>query len=621
MRCVSLILVSLPVFAQTVTFNRDIAPIVFRYCAPCHHNGESAPFPLLTYQDVRKRAKQIVLVTGRGYMPPWLPSPGFGEFIGEGRLSEGDLQRIADWVKLGASEGSPGDLPPAPQFAEGWQMGQPNLIVQTAEPYRVPAAGSDLFRNFVLPIHLSATRYVSGIELRPGNKRLVHHANIWIDHRQTLRSRDHQDGQPGFPGMDVSSETRSDAFAPDSHFLFWKPGSVLRHEPADMNWVLDPGSDLILNMHLQPSGREETLQPSVGLYFSSQPPKRHPMLVQLEHDGAIDIPPGSTQFVVSDRLTLPVDVEVLAIYPHAHYLGKRVEAWATLPDTSRRWLIKIEDWDLNWQAVYVYKNPVALPRGTVVEMRVSYDNSASNPRNPNHVPVRVRAGPRSADEMGHVWLQLLPTSLEKHDPRYLLQEAVMLRRLEKYPDDFVAHCNLGSLLEMSAEYQEAMAHFERALRIAPASATARTGLGGAYLGSGRLDESVREFKAALRNDPLHRNARWNLAQALMKKGDPNSAADELEALLRSNPDDFDAHVSVGTVYFFQHRYDAALPHYRQAVRLRPSDVESRVNLGGLLAVRGDLAGAIQEFEEALKLDPNHRSAREYLGRARAALKQ
>ena len=335
MKEIALWLAALPLLAEPVTFNKHIAPLIFQYCAPCHRPGEAAPFPLLTYQDVRKHASQIVSVTERRYMPPWLPEPGYGDFAGERRLSVDQLRLIAEWVKAGAIEGNSADLPPQLHFTEGWQIGPPDLVVQMPKPYRLPAGGSDVFRNFVVPVNLNETRYVRAIELRPGNKRVVHHANIWIDRRQSLRRRDGEDGQPGFPGMEnVSTEARSDSFDPDSHFLFWKPGTVVEPEPDDMSWRLDPGTDLILNLHLQPSGKEETIEPVIGFYFAAKAPRLHPMLVQLEDDGAIDIQPGARDFAVTDRLTLPVDAELLAIYPHAHYLGKQIEAWATLPALS-----------------------------------------------------------------------------------------------------------------------------------------------------------------------------------------------------------------------------------------------------------------------------------------------
>ena len=614
-------LFTVPLAAQPVTFNKDIAPIVFQYCSPCHRPGEAAPFSLLTYEDVRKHALQIVAVTERRFMPPWPPDPGYGDFAGDRRLSAEQLNLIAEWVKAGGPEGKPSDLPAQPKFIEGWQMGNPDLIVQMPKPYRLAASGTDVFRNFVIPVDLREAKYVRGIELRPGNKRVVHHANIWIDRRQSLRGRDSTDGEPGFPGMDVPTEARSDSFDPDSHFLFWKPGTGLKPEPDDMGWQLEPGTDLILNMHLQPSGKEETIQPQVGFYFTSQRPSRYPMLVQLEHDGALDIPPGVKDFEITDHLILPIDLEVLAIYPHAHYLGKQVEAWATLPDGSRVWLIKITNWDINWQAVYTYRNPVQLPKSSKVEMRVAYDNSISNPRNPNQPPQRVRTGPRSQDEMGHVWLQVLPKNDLQEDPRVILQEAVMQRRLEKYPADFAAHCNLGALLAMRGEYGNAISNFQQALRIEPASATARNGLGAGFLAEGLFDDAIRELRETLRVDPGHLNARLNLARALRAKGDLDGAVVELDAYLKQKPENADVQSALGLIYSTQGRHEEALARFREAVRLKPQDAELRTSLGAALANSGDLAGAARAFEEALKLNPNHELARTYLARAQAELEK
>jgi len=620
MRWIAFSFLALPLAAEPVTFNKHIAPVIFQYCSPCHRPGESAPFPLLSYSDVRKHASQIVTVTERRFMPPWLPEAGYGDFAGERRLTAEQIRLIAEWVKEGSAEGNPADLPPAPHFTEGWQMGPPDLVVQMPKPFRLRASGDDVFRNFVVPVNLKETRYVRAVELRPGNKRVVHHANIWIDRRQSLRRRDGEDGEPGFPGMEnVSTEARSDSFDPDSHFLFWKPGSVIEPEPDEMSLRLDPGTDLILNLHLQPSGKEETIQPVIGFYFAAKPARVHPMLVQLEDDGAIDIPPGSQDFAVSDRVTLPVGVEVLAIYPHAHYLGKQMDAWATLPDGTRVWLIKIASWDINWQAVYNYRQPVWLPKGTTVEMRITYDNSESNPRNPNHPAKRVRTGPRSEDEMGHVWLQVLPRKETEEDPRVPLQDAVMRRRLEKYPGDFAALCNLGALDAMRARYAEAVSYFEQAVRVQPSSATARNGLGASLLAEGRVEDATRELREALRLDPAHINARWNLSKALVRKSDLAGAAAELVALLRQKPDHADAQAGLAMVYFMQQRYDDALPHFQEAARLRPGDPDIRTNMGAVLASRGDLPGAIQSFEEALKLNPNDKVAQDYLTRARAQL--
>ena len=238
-------------------------------------------------------------------------------------------------------------------------------------------------------------------------------------------------------------EIASDRFEPDSHFLFWKPGTPAEATSDPIPWAIEPGTDLILNLHLRTSGKPEQVRPSLGLYFTDRAPTRFPMLLQLEHDGALDIPAGAASFTVTDELELPVAVQVLAVYPHAHYVAREVQALARRPDGSTEWLVHIADWNLDWQAVYELATPLSLPRGTVISMRWTYDNSARNERNPHNPPQRVTAGNRASDEMSHLWVQVLP---ERREDLPLLQEALMRARLRKYPGDFVANANLGALL-------------------------------------------------------------------------------------------------------------------------------------------------------------------------------
>src|SRR5712691_2308509 len=334
---------------QHVTFNRDIAPILFRSCSMCHRPGEAAPFPLLTYKDAKSRARQIAAVTQRRFMPPWLPEPGEAKFADELRLTGKEIATIQKWVDQGANEGDPSDLPPARIFVPGWQLGQPDKIIRADKPFVLPASGSDIYWNFIFRTPVDRTRWLKAIEIRPGDKRVVHHANILVDRGQSARRLETQPGE-GFAGMELKIE--SEAFDPDSHFLFWKPGTVPQAEPDGMSLRLDKDTDLVLNIHLQPSGKREVIQPSLGLYFTDKPATLHPVLLQLENDRQLDIPPGEKNFVVTDEFTLPLDVELLAIYPHAHYLGREMQALATLPNGSVKKLIHIQHWDLNWQAVY-----------------------------------------------------------------------------------------------------------------------------------------------------------------------------------------------------------------------------------------------------------------------------
>ena len=254
--------------AAPIRFFNDIAPVIYKNCAPCHHVGGSGPFPLLNYDDVKRHARQIAAVTARRYMPPWLPQSGYGEFSGQRQLTSGQIRLIQEWVAQGAPAGSPASIEAAPQFASDWELGKPDLIVKPSKPFLVPAAGPDVFWNFVLSPNVRATHYIRAVGIRPQNPRLVHHANLLIDRARTMRLQETRPGE-GFPGMDLA--VSSNTFDPDSRFLFWKPGSRPYEEPKGMAWKLDPGDDLVLNIHLQPSGKQEEELPydRLVLYRSS----------------------------------------------------------------------------------------------------------------------------------------------------------------------------------------------------------------------------------------------------------------------------------------------------------------------------------------------------------------
>src|SRR5215471_4977788 len=467
-----------------VAFNRDIAPIIFRSCAVCHRPGEAAPFSLLTYSDVRRHARQIADVAKSRSMPPWLPEPQPLKFADEQRLSSAEIDRIAKWVEQGAIAGDPKDLPPAPKFVEGWRLGKPDLILTATKPFTLPPSGTDTYWNFIFPVPIERTRWVKAIEIRPGDKRYVQHANILVDRSGDSRKRELEPGA-GFGGMEIRIE--SQIFDPDSHLLFWKPGTVPAEEPEGMPLRLDKGTDLILNTHLQPSGKPEVIQPSIGLYFTPHAATKFPMLMQLENDLKLDIPAGEKNFVVTDDFTLPVDVDLMAIYPHAHYVGKDIQAFAALPGGKRETLIHIPQWNLNWQAVYRYEKPVRLPKGTTVSLRYVYDNSSDNPLNPNRPPARVVGGNRSSDEMCHLWLQVLPVNSDQSqgDPRMTLQESLARHNVAKNPADFEAHYNLAAMLQAKDRLDEAIGEYQAAVKLRPEDAVGNNALGAALVAQGR----------------------------------------------------------------------------------------------------------------------------------------
>jgi tetratricopeptide (TPR) repeat protein/mono/diheme cytochrome c family protein len=560
-----------------ITFNRDIAPIFFHYCAACHRPGESGPFPLLSYKDAKSHARQIAAVTQSRFMPPWLPEPAEFKFADELRLSDAQLAMIVDWVRQGAVEGAPSDLSPTPSFAEGWQMGTPDLIITAEKPYLLPASGSDQYWNFIFRTPVNKTRWLKGIEVRPGDKRVVHHANVLVDRMESARGQESSPGA-GFGGMEIKIE--SEAFDPDSHFLFWKPGTTPYTEPDGMALRLDAGTDLVLNIHLQPSGKAEWIQPSLGLYFTKQPATRFPMLLQLENDRKLDIPPGEKNFLVTDEFTLPEDVLLLAIYPHAHYVGKDLQAFAKFPDGTEKSLIHIPAWDLNWQAVFRYETPVELPAGTVISMRYRYDNSDENIRNPNVPPKRVVGGNRASDEMAHLWLQVLPRSDpgDTTDPRRILQEAMARHNVDKNPTDFEAHYNLGAMLQGRGDLANAEKQYELALSIRPEDATVNNAIAGANLAAGH----------------------------------PDAAVAYLQTALRSRPNYFDAHYNLGTALTMQNNFAAAAEEFRAAVRLNPQDANAEANLGAALAELGNWKEARAHLEKALAIDPTLANARDNL---------
>jgi tetratricopeptide (TPR) repeat protein len=606
-----------------VTYRKHIAPILFEYCAPCHRPNEAGGFSLLTYEDARKRAALIADVTRRRYMPPWLPEPGYGEFADARRLSTVQIEQIGKWASEGAPEGGSSDSPPQPVFTPGWQLGAPDLVISISKPFRVPADGPDVFWNFVLSPAILQTRYVKAVEVRPGSARNVHHANLLLDRSRSSRRQETSPGE-GFPGMDLNIETAT--FDPDSHFLFWKPGGAPRVEPDGMAWRLDPGNDLVLNIHFHPTGKPELVQPTIGLYFTDTAPTKFPMLVQIERDSALNIPAGTPDFVVADDFRLPIDADVFAVYPHSHYLGSLLEGFATLPDGSIQWLVRIPGWDINWQAVYRYRKPLFLPKGTVISMRFHYDNSADNPRNPSSPPRRVVGGNQSTDEMGHLWLQLLPRG--ENGQREVLQEALMRHRLENDPSNASAHFNLGALLLSRKDARSAIGHLRDALHLEPDQPMALNDLGAALESEGKLEEALEAFRHALRIDPDYSSARFNLANALAAQGKLDEAAASFRQVISAEPADTAAReqliailIQAGNTAAAEGRLSAAAASYRELVGRRPDDADLRNNFGIILARSGDLPGAAAQFEAALKANPSHETARRNLEAVRNKLAQ
>ena len=522
---------------NVVTFSRHVAPIVYKHCGACHRPGESGPFSLLTYTDVRSRAADIVKVTESRFMPPWLPAQGDVEFVNTRRLNTAEIGTLRRWWETGSPEGDRSDLPPLPKWPADWQLGTPDLVVSLSAPYTLPSAGNDIYRNFVLPAVVRETRYVRAFELRPGNARVVHHAQMTIDATDSCRKLDAADAELGFAGMDMG-----ESHPPEGFNLGWSPGKMPRPHPDNLAWKLEPGVDLVLQIHMRPTGKLEQIQPVIGFYFASEPPLETAFGLQIRAND-IDIPAGEDAYLVRREFELPIDVKLLSIYPHAHYICHDMKIEAHLPSTGHRELLRIPQWDFNWQDEYSLAKPFLLPKGTRLTMEYTYDNSAENLRNPNQPPRRVRAGNRSQDEMGNLWLQLWPVSADEMPQ---LKEAAF-RFAARTEGTYQAHFNLGTYIQGQGRHEQALEYLRQAIEINPRQPLPHHNLAGSLAAVGQIDEAIIEMRAAIRLDPDSARAYSNLGNFLVMKK----------------------------------RYSEALRCYEKALKLDPSHAQARQNRDAL----------------------------------------
>jgi hypothetical protein len=377
-----------------VNFSEHVAPIVFHRCTTCHRPGEAAPFSLLSYEDVRKRGTLIATVTKSRYMPPWLGHSEMGAFRDDRRLTDAEIHTIQDWVQAGMPEGDPRKMPKAPTFTPGWQLGQPDLIVRMSEPFEIPADGPDIFRNFAIPLNVSKDQWVRAVEFRSSAK-ASHHALFFLDQTGEAVKADQADPRPGFGGMNFlgagAAARGRGALAllgGRSGLGGWAVGGSPSGLPEGLARPVPQGSDLILQMHFHPTGKIEREQATIGIHFAEKPPARRLTALQMPPIfgalAGIDIPAGEKRFTIRDSFTLPIDAEVVSAGGHAHYLAREMRMTATLPNGQKQQLFEIPNWNFNWQERYYFRTPVRLPKGTRLDVEISYDNSTGNPSNPSN---------------------------------------------------------------------------------------------------------------------------------------------------------------------------------------------------------------------------------------------
>jgi Flp pilus assembly protein TadD/mono/diheme cytochrome c family protein len=614
-----------PSTATAPTFNKDIAPILYANCSTCHRPIDSgassddpvcfagAPFSLLQYKDARTHAQEIVRATKNRVMPPWLPeksSNQIGAFASPRRLTDAQIELIDRWAQQGAPEGEASDRPAVPEWPRGWQLGEPDLVLKMPVAYTLAAAGKDVFRNFVIPVPLATTRYVRAIEFRADNPAVLHHASVGIDRMRLARKLDRADAGPGFAAMPDD----------DVQTVFgWSPGKAPFMEPADRAWTLPKGSDLVIQLHMLPGGSAQPVQPAIGLFLSDKPPQHEPLIVKLESK-AIDIPAGEAAYAIEDQYTLPVDVDVVSVYPHAHYLARQMLGTATLPDGATRTLISIPSWDFRWQDQYRYTSPVFLPKGTTLKMRFTYDNSDGNRRNPSRPARRVKWGPQSTDEMGALWLEILPTSAS--DVPQLLRDfaARALRadidgakmQVSASPSDPLAHNFLATRYLQAGRVADAVAQLNEALRLQPGDAEAHSNLATALQAQGQLVEAVQHAREAVRLKPDDDRVHFNLGNLMLAGGQPDEAERELRRAVQLNPENGDAQFNLGVLLGSRNQLDEAIAHLRRAVEINPQNADARRNLGFGLGLQGRLDEGIEELTTSLTIRPDSAEARRNL---------
>jgi hypothetical protein len=383
-----------PAKPKALTYAESVAGILNKNCVSCHRPGEVAPFSLIGYENAKRYAQTIAVATKDRIMPPWKAVPGHGDFINEKRLTDEEIATLEAWAKAGAPRGDIKKEPKTPQFTSGWDLGQPDLVLSPKTEINLAPEGADEYRNFVLDNTSNETRYVTAIDCKPGNRKIVHHLVVFIDGSGAAKKRDDadKDGQEGYTTFG------GPGFNPVGILGAWAPGFNVRHTPAGTAFEIKPGQTLVMQVHYHRNGKVEKDRSQLGIYYAKAKPQkitRFGMFV----DPTIRITPGEKNYTVKRSFKIPSEMTLYAMMPHMHLLGKEMKVSAETPDGKTIPLVYINDWDFNWQMQYEFKKPIVLPAGSKMTVEAVYDNSAGNPRNPHNPPKLVTFGEETTDEM------------------------------------------------------------------------------------------------------------------------------------------------------------------------------------------------------------------------------
>jgi hypothetical protein len=393
------------------TFTKDVAPILYKNCTTCHRPGEIAPMSLLTYEDARPYAKDILDEVGEGHMPPWHADAPAGTFENERRLSDAEKKTLLDWAANGAPKGDDKDLPPPPEYTEGWAIGTPDLVLEMQEPFTVPAEGTVPYQYFYVPTNFTEPKYVQAIEARPGNREVVHHilvnymAKPDLTRTPVLRMNQEWSKLPDpvigdhAPRRSRETPTRLiGTYAPGTRPQIFRPGTALR---------LEPGGVIELQMHYTANGKTgATDRTRIGIVFSKDPSPRE-IRPAAFYNGTLMIPAGSSNTSVPGEVTFLQDTLVYGLLPHTHLRGKSWKYELVLPDGTSTTILSVPKYDFNWQTYYMFKDPLQVPKGAKIVSTAWYDNSPANKHNPNP-KADVTWGDQTWEEMQYTGLLFSP---------------------------------------------------------------------------------------------------------------------------------------------------------------------------------------------------------------------
>jgi hypothetical protein len=369
---------------NSVTFTKDVAPILFKSCAECHRPGEIAPMSLLTYQEVRPWAKSIRERVVDRSMPPWFADPKHGHWANDARLSQKDVDTIVAWVDAGAPKGEDKHLPPPPKFTDGWTIGKPDVVLEMQEEYTVPADGTVPYLYFTIPTGFTEDKWIQAMEIRPGNRRVVHHVIAF--------SQDPKDAGSGGEGEFRRGRTHLGGITPNKTGIFFGPETAR---------LIKKGNNIVFQMHYTTNGQVTKDRTKIGLVFAKEPAKKI-LMTGNAANARFAIPPGDPHYEVKSSKTFEEDVLITSFMPHMHVRGKDFIYTAVYPDGRSEILLNVPKYDFNWQLTYIPKEPILLPKGTRLDCIAHYDNSSKNKFNPD--PTReVRWGDQTWEEMMIGW--------------------------------------------------------------------------------------------------------------------------------------------------------------------------------------------------------------------------